>query len=151
MQADRKKEHKKVIKYIRKFNKYIESDEHIGLNRFRVDVLSEKMYRFSDGSGVELFFIIKMTDTYTGNIACFLADNFDYRNKLGTYVNDFMIRCSDGHRGHIPSLHYVAYDIHTIMPYVGRGNTNKGYEEGIINKYNWLRWDVFGEKDDNKK
>lgn len=145
MQADRKKEHKKVIKYIRKFNKYIGNDEHIGLNRFRVDVLSETMYRFSDGSGVELFFIIKMTDTYTGNIACFLADNFNYRNKLATYVNDFMIRCSDGWRGHIPSLHYAAYDIHTIMPYVGsRKSIGNEFEEGIINKYNWLEWDVFG-------
>lgn len=144
MQKDREKEHKKIVKFIRNINAQLANDEYIGLNRFKIVMLSEEMYRFSDGSGIELYFIFKLIDEYTNNSACFLADSFNYKRKIFTYANDFLIRCSDGWRGHIPSLHYAAYDIHTTMPYVGRKRIRKEPEEGVINKYNFLRWDVFG-------
>lgn len=136
MHKDRKKEHKKVIKYMRRMNKNLLEDDYIGCGRFRLDLWSESWYRFSDGSGGELFLTFKITDTETGNKALFFADNFDYISKILSYTNDFLIRCSSGHSGHYPHLNYPAYDIHEIKAYSkGKEWNGKLENEYIIDKY----------------
>lgn len=142
MQKDRKKVHKKVIKYIQMRNKQLAEDEYVGLNRFRIDIWSENMHRFSDGSGVRLIYILKLTDSLTGNSAYFETDNFWYEYKIFEYANDFLIRCSSGWSGHWPHLHYLAYDVHEVIDYKGRidkGFVNEDeYEDEIINTYSWI-------------
>lgn len=143
MQKDRKAVHKKVMKEIRRRNESLANDEYVGLNRFRIDMVSESMYRFSDGSGLTLSFLLKISDALTGNSCCFMANNYNYEYRIFEYANDFLIRCSDGWMGHYPPLHYVAYDVHEIVPYVGRkSNSNKEPKDGVICKYNRLNWDV---------
>lgn len=147
MQKDRKKIHQKIVKEMRNFNKRLAADEYLGLNRFRIDMVSENMYRYSDGSSLYLLVIYKISDKLTGNSACFIAYNYDFYYKIYDYANDFLIRCSSGRRGHAPSLHYVAYDVHQIIPYTGRKIENNKIEDGIINTYNWLGFDVFTKKE----
>ena len=137
----RKKAHKEVVKYMRALNKNIGNDEYLGINRFRVDMYSEHGYEFDDHSGVELHILFKLTDNVTGNTAIFHCDNFDYRRRLSTCTNDFLIRCSSGWSGHWPHLHYLAYDVHTIVPYAGeakKGMKRDKFEEGVINTYSWI-------------
>lgn len=136
---DRKVEHKKVIKYIRKWNKTLNEDDTIGCGRFRIDMWSEKWYRFSDGSGGELYVLLKLSDTLTNNSAMFYVDNFNYKCKVGQYLNDFMIRCSSGHKGHYPPLNYIAYDIHEIKEYAKYPKWNGKVEEGILDNYDWIK------------
>lgn len=139
MQKERKKEHKKVIKYMRRMNKSLLKDDYIGCGRFRLDLWSESWYRFSDGSGGELFVTFKITDTWTGNKALFLANNYNYDIIVWTYVNDFLIRCSSGHSGHYPPLSYPAYDVHEIKSYAKDKEWNgKLEDEYIIDKYCWI-------------
>lgn len=138
MQKDRKKEHKQVVKYIRRINKQLSQDEYLGINRFRIDIWSENWHRFSDGSGGELFLVFKIIDTLIGNFAMFTANNYSYAYKVGVYINDFLIRCSSGHPGHYPFLQYIVYDVSKIISYDGCDVENKKIEEGIINKYNWI-------------
>lgn len=136
MKKDRKKEHKKVVKFIRQLNKEISNDLYLGINRFRVDIYSENMYRFADGSGVKLSFIIKLYDSVTENKAYVYVTSFNYIINLKKYVNDFLIRCSSGHTGHYPPLYYVAYDVHSIVPYNGSKNREiKEVEDGVIDYY----------------
>lgn len=141
MHKDRKKEHKKVIKYMRRMNKNLLEDDYVGCGRFRLDLWSESWYRFEDGSGGELFLTFKITDTATGNKALFFANNYNYYIKIWEYCNDFLIRCSSGCLGHIPSLNYIAYDVHSIKQYVGdikNGRVLRQPEEYVIDKYCWI-------------
>lgn len=152
MQKDRKKEHKKIVKELRRRNKQLASDEYVGLNRFRIDLLSEEMLRFPDGSGVELFYYVKLTDTLTGNSAVFYTNNFRFNYQIFEYANDFLIRCSGGRSGHFPPLHYVAYDVHEVVPYEWKKDNptpKEKYEEGVINTYSWLGWFNYGESETN--
>lgn len=137
MQKDRKREHKKVIKYIRKLNKNISEDAYLGLNRFRIDSYRENWYRYEDGSGGDLNCFVKITDTLTNNCAVFIVNNYDYYYKIIEYTNDFMIRCSSGNYGHYPALHYVMYDIHEIVSYDGN-KVNNYTEKGVIGKYDFI-------------
>lgn len=145
MYKDRKKEHKKVIKYMRMRNKQLAADDYIGLNRFRIDLFSEKWFRFEDGSGGVLSLTFKLTDTWTNNTAYFICDNYDYQWRMFDYLNDFLIRCSSGRKGHWPPLHYIAYDVHEIKPYAHfkEREINIEPKDGIINKYNWTRWELW--------
>lgn len=135
MQKERKKEHKKVIKYMRRMNKSLLNDNYIGCGRFRLDLWAENWYRFSDGSGGELFLTFKIIDTWTGNKALFFATNYDYESKIWHYTNDFLIRCSSGRTGHYPSLSYPAYDVHEIKAYVKDKEWDGKSEEYVIDKY----------------
>lgn len=138
-QRDRLKEHKKIIKYMRRVNNQMANDEYLGLNRFRIDMYSEKWWRFSDGSGGELFIYFRITDKVTGNSAIFYANNYNYIMKINEYLNDFIIRCGSGWAGHFPHLSYIAYDVHAIKEYGSHKETPlEKYEEGVINTYNWL-------------
>lgn len=139
MQKNRKKEHKKVMKYIRSMNKNLLNDEYIGLNRFRIDLFQERWFHYSDGSGGELFCLLKVTDTKTGNYGVFEVNNYDYKSQIAKYVNDFLIRCSSGHYGHYPRLHYITYDVHKIIPYKEQNNMETEIEDGIIDNYSWLK------------
>lgn len=149
MQKDRKKVHKKIVKAMRRRNKQLATDEYIGLDRFRIDILSEEMYRFPDGNEVELFYFVKLSDKLTGNCAVFHTNNFRFNYQIFEYANDFLIRCSSGRSGHYPPLHYVAYDVHEIIPYEGgsKKDSLKEAENGVINKYNWLHWNVFEDEE----
>lgn len=138
MQRDRKKVHKKIMKYIRKVNKQIAADEYIGLNRFRADMFSESWFRFNDGSGGILYMHIKLSDAVTGNTAFYIVEQWGFEWKLYEYLNDFMIRCSDGCIGHHPPLHYVAYDVHDVVPYDGRKDMEPRIEEDVIATYSWI-------------
>lgn len=139
MKNDRKKEHKKVVTYMRKLNKQVMTDEYLGLNRFRMDLFAEKWNRYDDGSGGQLTIYVKMTDKETNNKAFFIVNNYDYKRKMPEYMNDFLIRCSSGQAGSWPHLHYVAYDVHTIIPYAGSKRNSEKYEDGIITKYNYTK------------
>lgn len=146
MQKDKKKKHKKIIKDMRRFNKQLATDEYIGLNRFRIDLFSEEIDRYSDGSGMYMYLIFKLTDKLTDNTAYFSASNYNYLYKMSEYANDFLIRCSIGHLGSFPPLHYIAYDVHTIIPYVGRKDNpiqKEKYKDGVINTYNWTNCNLF--------
>lgn len=146
MQKDRKKIHKEVVKYMRWRNKELATDAYIGLNRFRIDLAQESWYRFEDGSGGELFLTFKLTDLLTGNKACFMCNNFNYDYKLLMYANDFLIRCSSGNKGHHPPLHYVAYDIHTIIPYDKDDHEKKVIpDDDVLCRYNWLNYNILGD------
>lgn len=138
MRIERKKEHKKVVKYMRLFNKSLANDSYLGLNRFRTDIYSEKWFRFEDGGGW-LSYIFKISDKLTGNTAYFITDNYSYRYELAIHANDFLIRCSSGREGHHPPLHYVAYDVHNIIPYNMDNNKTIVCEDGIVNTYSWIR------------
>lgn len=142
MQKDRKKEHKKVLKDMRRINRQIENDEYLGLNRFRIDIVTENWHRFVDGSGGFLHILFKITDKLTNNKACFMADNYNYWIRMNEYANDFLIRCSSGHMGHFPPLLYAAYDVHEIVPYREFDKLREP-EDGVIDTYNWLKFDVF--------
>lgn len=132
MQRDRKREHKKLVRFIRTTNKSLSNDEYIR-NRFRVDMFNETWYRFSDGSGGELTVLIKFTDKWTRNTAYFYVTNFSYVLQIRRQLNDFIHRCAHGHYGHYPPLQYVAYDIHKIVSYEGHV---KAEQDKVINKYN---------------
>lgn len=139
MQKDRKKEHKKVVKNIRKINKQIQNDEYLGLNRFRIDMVTENWRKFEDGSGGTLIIVLKISDKLTNNKAYFIVDNYDYWREIYNYANDFLIRCSSGHIGHHPPLHYVAYDVHSIVPYGNHKATEPSkYEDSVITYYDWI-------------
>lgn len=139
MQKNRKKEHKKVVKFIRQLNKKISNDLYLGINRFRIDMVTENWRKFEDGSGGTLIIVLKISDKLTNNKACFIVDNYDYWREIYNYANDFLIRCSSGHAGHYPPLHYVAYDIHSIVPYNGSKNREiKETEDGVIDYYDWI-------------
>lgn len=135
----REKEHRKVLKYMQKLNKQLATDEYLGLNRFRVDMFAENWNRFNDGSGGILSIIFKLSDKSTGNSAYFIADNYDYILELNKYANDFLIRCSSGREGHIPQLHYVAYDVHKIIPYDGSKREIINIKEYVVDTYSWIK------------
>lgn len=143
MQKDRKREHKKIVKYTRRINKQISSDEYLGLNRFRIDIYSEDMYRYSDGSGVHLYLIFKLTDNVTNNSAYFTADNYNYDWYILQYTNDFLIRCSTGRYGHQPLLHYIAYDVHEVVEYDGRKDCKPKFSDEAIDIYNFTKLKLF--------
>lgn len=140
MRKERKREHKKVIAYMRRVNKQIETDEYLGLNRFRVDCFSEQWKRFYDGSGGIIIIIFKLSDKSTGNTAYFVADNWNYKREISEYANDFLIRCSSCRTGHFPRLSYAAYNIHTIEQYDGEKGRRElpTPEDGVINTYSWI-------------
>lgn len=137
MQKDREKEHNKVIKYIHKINKKIANDKYIGLNRFRVDMYREYWKRFEDNSGGYLTIVFKMTDKLTNNSACFISSNFGFVYDLNRYLNDFLVRCSSGHPGHYPPLHYVTYDISEVISY--SGNKVEVIKDYVVDKYSWIK------------
>lgn len=139
MKKIRNREHKKVIKYMRALNNTLAQDEYLGLNRFRVDMYSEDWFAFDDGSGGILHIIFKLSDKRTGNTAYFIADNWSYRREISEHANDFLIRCSSGIPGHFPSLHYVAYDVHTIIPYDGDKNREINIQDGVVKTYSWIK------------
>lgn len=139
----RKKEHKKVLRYMKKVNKQLATDEYLGLNRFRVDMYSETWHKYDNVLGGTLIIIFKLSDNVTGNTAYFISDNYDYDKEVPIHTNDFLIRCSSCHSGHYPPLHYAAYDIHDIVPY--DGDKNKTIidtiidTENILNTYSWIK------------
>lgn len=139
MHKDRKKEHKKVIKYMRKFNKSLIKDDYIGCDRFRIDLWSERWYRFSDKSGGELLCVFKLSDRLADNSAYFICDNYNYQREIFSFLNDFLIRCSSGTPGHYPALNYVAYDIHNVVPYNNERNVSNKIAEGVIDNYCWIK------------
>lgn len=149
MRRERKREHKKVIAYMRKVNKQLAEDKYIGLNRFRVDMHSEYWEKYEDGSGGHLYITFKISDNSTGNTGYFLANNYDYKIRIGEYANDFLIRCSSCRTGHFPHLYYVAYDVHTIEQYDGhKGRRELPKPEGyVINTYSWIKGVKFDDKD----
>lgn len=148
MQKDRKKVHKEIIKYMRRRNKEIAVDDYIGLDRFRIDLFYENWRRYDDGSGGYMYLVFKMTDKWTGNTAYFHCNNYDYARKIFEYLNDFLIRCSDGWSGSWPHLGYIAYDVHEIIPYAHRKPRDPSkYEDGVINKYNWTHWNIYDESE----
>ena len=135
----RSKAHKEVVKYMRKVNKQIMNDEYLGLNRFRLDMLREDWHEYEDKSGGMLGVLFKIKDNLTGNKAAFYISRFNFEWHISEYVNDFLIRCSNGHRGSIPSLSYCAYDVHDIVPYGNHKVTDPSkYEDGVVCKYDWI-------------
>lgn len=131
----REKEHKKIVNYMKKVNKQLKYDEGIGSGRFRMDFYSENFHSYADGSGGYLFVIVKITDTLTGNNAYFDINNYNYDFEINRYTNDFLIRCACGSEGHYPLLHYLAYDVHSIVHYNGTPDEPKA--DYIVDKYDW--------------
>ena len=150
MRRERKRIHKEVVKYMRMRNKQMAADEYVGLNRFRIDLFEEDYIRYPDGSGGHLFLVFKMTDKLTGNTAYFGTNSYSYTHVMFDYLNDFLVRCSAGHSAHWPHLHYWAYDVHECIEYEGIRKKDdfkhKDPEEGVIDKYDWTRWDLYGMK-----
>lgn len=146
MQKDKKKIHNKIVRRMRTTNKQLASDKYLGLNRFRIDLFSEKWHKYSDGSGHYVRLIFKLSDKITGNSAYFISSNYSYNHELFIYANDFLIRCSSGTRGHTPSLSYIAYDVHEIVPYSGRNNTIPEPKENIIDTYDRTSYGFYKEK-----
>lgn len=143
MKRYREKEHKRLVKLMRKLNKTWGEDAFLGLNRFRADFFSERCYNFEDSSGCELTITIKMTDNLTGNCAYFITNNYAFIRDLSTYMNDFMIRCSSGYYGHIPALDYIACKIDTIIPYVGEGGRRTKFGDEGVRTFNWTKYNLF--------
>lgn len=138
----REKEHKKVRKYIRAINHSISNDAYLGLNRFKVYMFNEDWLKFNDNSGGFLHMTIKMSDNLTGNSAYFYANDFNYKKDIPTYLNDFLISCSCGDHGHFPPLHYMAYDVHKLIPYAGDSEKTKFYDEAVMT-YNNTKYNLF--------
>lgn len=143
MQKSKKNIHKEIIKYVRSVNKQLKNDEYLGLNRFRVDLFAEKWHKYSDNSGYCVTLLVKITDNLTKNKCVFSCDNYDYKYGISIYANDFLIRCSSGASGHFPTLNYIAYDVHEIVPYTKDTlGLCKKVEDGVIDTYNWLNCEV---------
>lgn len=138
MQKDRKKLHKKIIKYMRIINKQLYNDEYIGCGRFRIDLNYENWSRYSNGLGGYMCLIFTISDSLTGNKGFFICNNYDYKYKINNYLNDFLIRCSSGQYGHYPPLNYIAYDVHEIIPYNRIKDREVKAEDGVINFYDWI-------------
>ena len=137
MKKEIKKIHKRIVREMRAANKHLMTDDYLGKNRFRIDMYSEKYYRYSDNSGYQINIIFKITDNKTGNKAFFLADNYNYSREIALHLTDFMIRCSTGMKGHYPPLAYVAYDVHEIVPYEG-ASQNVAINDEAIDMYDYL-------------
>lgn len=140
MPMNRKKEHKRIVNLMQKLNKELAKDEYLGCSRFRIDLYSEDWYKYSDSSGGYMSMIFKMTDKATNNKAFFMCSSYDYDFYIPAYINDFAIRCSKGVPGHLPPLGYVAYDVHSVIPYAGqRDNNNISIETETMNKYSYIK------------
>ena len=139
MRKDRKKEHRKIVKFMRKQNDVLAHDDYLGRGRFRIDMYSEDWSPYGDGSGGYMRVLFKMKDTWYGNSAMFYTNNYGYDYFVFNYLNDFLIRCSSGHMGHWPALHYAAYDVHTIVPYKKEKIKEVKVDEDVVCSYNYLR------------